>query len=78
MVKYFLLIILNLLFFLNLSNSEFICQQDGHFGDENDCSKYYHCANGRALEGFCPNGLFWNKGELQKSIQFSLVLSILY
>lgn len=41
----------------------FVCPQDGHFGDEDDCSKYYHCANGRPLPGFCPDGLFWNQGQ---------------
>lgn len=41
----------------------FVCKSDGHFGDENDCTKFYHCANGRAMGGFCPTGLLWNQGN---------------
>ena len=40
-----------------------VCKSDGHFADEDDCTKYYHCANGRALPSFCPAGLFWNQGK---------------
>ena len=40
----------------------FRCPSDGHFADENDCTKYYHCANGRSNPGYCPSGLFWDNG----------------
>ena len=53
----------SLLFTSECGLSAFVCTTDGHFGDDNDCTKYYHCANGRALAGACPNGLFWNQGR---------------
>lgn len=43
----------------------FRCPHDGHFGDDVDCTKYYHCANDRPAPGFCPSGLFWNKATDQ-------------
>ena len=45
------------------SGGVFVCKEDGHFGDEVDCSKYWHCANGRPMPGYCPGGLFWNQGK---------------
>ena len=47
------------------AQDKFKCPSDGHFADENDCTKYYHCANGRSNPGYCPSGLFWDNGELQ-------------
>ena len=42
----------------------FVCPRaDGHFGDTEDCSKFYRCAHGKALAEFCPGGLFWNSGN---------------
>ena len=38
----------------------FRCPSDGHFADENDCTKYYHCANGRPYPGHCPSSTFWD------------------
>ncbi|TRY63248.1 hypothetical protein TCAL_05770 [Tigriopus californicus] len=56
------------LLFLTLAGqvrAKFTCKSDGHFGDENDCTKFYHCANGRAMGGFCPAGLLWNQATQQ-------------
>jgi hypothetical protein len=41
----------------------FACPGDGHFGDDIDCTIFYHCANGIAMEGSCPGGLFFNRGK---------------
>ena len=54
----------------------FRCPQDGHFGDPDDCTKFYRCAHGTALPDFCPNGLFWNRGKksgnLRQNIEHDL------
>lgn len=41
-------------------SKDFVCPRDGHFGDKNDCAKFYRCAHGDALVEYCPGGLFWN------------------
>ena len=49
----------------NLIKTEkpFICPSDGHFGDPNDCTKFYKCAHGTPVIEYCPATLFWNQGE---------------
>ena len=49
----------------NLVKTEkpFICPSDGHFGDPNDCTKFYKCAHGTPVIEYCPATLFWNQGE---------------
>ncbi len=65
-----LLVVMLLLLAVTLpaTESSFVCVQDGHFGDDDDCTKYYHCANGRPSEGHCPAGLFWSKGKRASSL----------
>ena len=41
----------------------FICPHDGHFGDPDDCTKFYKCAHGTPIVEYCPATLFWNQGE---------------
>ena len=49
----------------NLVKTEkpFICPSDGHYGDPNDCTKFYKCAHGTPVIEYCPATLFWNQGE---------------
>ena len=56
-----------------ISNEKpFICPSDGHFGDPNDCSKFYKCAHGTTIPEFCPSTLLWNQGK------FCIFLSFLF
>eukprot|EP00095_Tigriopus_kingsejongensis_P012687 maker-scaffold22_size673200-snap-gene-4.22 protein:Tk12687 transcript:maker-scaffold22_size673200-snap-gene-4.22-mRNA-1 annotation:"polysaccharide deacetylase" len=43
----------------------FQCPADGHFGDQDDCSKFYQCAHDIPLVKYCPGGLFWNSESNQ-------------
>ena len=47
-----------------ISNEKpFVCPtSNGHFGDPNDCTKFYKCAHGIPIAEFCPATLFWNQG----------------
>ena len=47
-----------------ISNEKpFVCPtSNGHFGDPNDCTKFYKCAHGTPIAEFCPATLFWNQG----------------
>ena len=47
-----------------ISNEKpFVCPtNNGHFGDPNDCTKFYKCAHGTPIAEFCPATLFWNQG----------------
>jgi len=38
----------------------FSCPGNGLFSNSNDCSKYYHCWNGRSRLKSCPPGLMFN------------------
>ena len=54
----------------------FKCPSDGHFGDPDDCTKFYRCAHGRATPEFCPASLFWNQGNLNKYFRYLISLLI--
>ena len=38
----------------------FTCPESGIFPDPEDCSKFYHCANGIGYHKSCSNGLLFN------------------
>jgi len=50
-----------------ISNEKpFVCPtSNGHFGDPNDCTKFYKCAHGTPIAEFCPATLFWNQANEQ-------------
>ena len=50
---------------LQSTEEPFICPSDGHFGDPNDCTKFYKCAHGTPVIEYCPATLFWNQGKIK-------------
>lgn len=37
-------------------------RHDGTYQDVTDCSRYFHCTNGRPYRMRCPEGTLWNDG----------------
>ena len=54
---------------LESTSKPFICPHDGHFGDPDDCTKFYKCAHGTPIAEYCPATLFWNQGEYRSDIK---------
>ncbi|XP_078670904.1 uncharacterized protein LOC144911022 isoform X2 [Branchiostoma floridae x Branchiostoma belcheri] len=43
--------------------AQFTCdgKPNGNYADPKDCSKYYSCSNGNAIQITCPEGLYYNE-----------------
>ena len=63
---------------LESTSKPFICPHDGHFGDPDDCTKFYKCAHGTPIAEYCPATLFWNQGEYRSDIKTLYYISKLW